>query len=97
MQKQYYVYILTNKPYGTLYVGVTSNLVHRIFQHKEGLAEGFSKKHGLNRLVWYEVHEDAREAITREKLIKKWHRDWKVSLIQSKNANWDDLYESICR
>jgi putative endonuclease len=96
MGKQYYVYILTNKPYGTLNVGVTSNLVQRVFQHKEGLVEGFSKTNGLNRLVWYEVYEDVNAAIANEKKIKKWRRDWKVNVIQRMNPEWKDLYESIC-
>jgi putative endonuclease len=95
MEKQFYVYILTNKPYGTLYVGVTSDLAQRIYQHREGLAEGFSKRHELDRLIWYEVHEDVTQAIAREKRIKKWHRDWKINLIQTTNPDWKDLYDSI--
>jgi putative endonuclease len=90
-----FVYILTNKPYGTLYTGVTSDLVKRVWQHREGLAEGFSKQHGLKTLVWYERHESMLEAIAREKRIKRWHRDWKVNLIQSMNPTWIDLYEQV--
>jgi putative endonuclease len=95
MQRQYYVYLLTNKPWGTLYTGVTNHLVRRTFEHKEGLAEGFTKQHGLKTLVWYEVHEDVTAAITREKQIKRWRRDWKVNLIQAMNPEWRDLYEEI--
>ena len=91
----YFVYLITNKRYGTLYVGVTSDLVKRIYEHRGGLVEGFSKEHDLSRLVWYEAHEDVLAAITREKLIKRWHRDWKMNLIQAGNPKWDDLYESI--
>jgi putative endonuclease len=91
----YFVYLITNKPYGTLYVGVTSDLVKRIYEHQGGFVEGFSKQHKLHRLVWYEVHGDVLAAITREKLIKKWHRDWKMNLIQAINPEWNDLYETI--
>jgi putative endonuclease len=91
----YYVYLLTNKPYGILYTGITNNLVRRIYEHRSGLAEGFSKQHGLDRLIWYEVHQDIIPAIAREKSIKKWRRDWKINLVQAMNANWDDLYDSI--
>ena len=92
-----YVYIMTNKPYGTLYTGVTSDLVKRVWQHREGLADGFTKEHGLKTLVWYERHESMLEAIARDKRIKRWHRDWKVNLIQAMNPSWDDLFESIAR
>ncbi len=91
----YFVYLMTNKPYGTLDVGVTNDLVRRVFEHRNGLAEGFTKEHGLHRLAWYEVHEDVTAAITREKLIKKWRRDWKVNLIEAVNPDWNDLYERI--
>ena len=91
----YNVYLLTNKPYGTLYTGVTNNLVRRTYEHRNGLAEGFSKQHHLHRLVWYEIHEEIISAITREKSIKKWRRDWKVNAIQAMNPKWDDLYDSI--
>ena len=90
-EKQYCVYILASKTYGTLYTGVTSNLVQRIYQHKEGLAEGFTKKYKVHRLVYYEVHLDVYEAITREKRIKKWNRQWKINLIQQSNPQWLDL------
>jgi putative endonuclease len=90
------VYLITNKPYGTLYIGVTSNLVRRVWQHREKLVDGFAKQHDLNRLVWYEVHQTMYDAITREKQIKKWDRDWKVNLIQTHNGSWRDLFTGIC-
>lgn len=97
MDKSSYVYILANKPYGALYVGVTSDLIKRVWQHREGFVSGFTKDAGTKRLVWYEVHADITQAITREKRIKKWRRDWKVNLIQSMNADWRDLHDEICR
>ena len=95
MDRHYYVYILTNKAYGTLYVGITNDLVRRAWEHRNDFVEGFTRTHQLHRLVWYEVHEDVEEAIRREKLIKKWHRDWKVNLIQALNPGWLDLYDEI--
>ena len=95
MDRQFYVYILASAMYGTLYVGVTNNLVRRAWEHKEDVVKGFTQRHGVHRLVWYEVHGSAYEAITREKQIKKWNRDWKVNLIQRTNPGWDDLYEKI--
>jgi putative endonuclease len=92
-----YVYILASQPYGTLYVGVTSDLVKRVWEHKNGFVEGFTKRYGIKRLVWYEQHQSIIEAISREKLIKRWHRDWKVNLIQAMNPNWNDLYEQIVK
>jgi putative endonuclease len=89
------VYILTNKPDGTLYIGVTSNLSARIFQHKNDLVDGFSKKYNLHLLVYYEVHENMYSAITREKCLKKWNREWKIQLIESMNPVWRDLYNEI--
>ena len=95
MERQFYVYMMTNAPYGTLYVGITNDLVRRAWEHREGLVDGFTKKHGLHRLVWYEQHATAYDAISREKLIKKWHRDWKVNLIQALNPEWEDLFEQV--
>jgi putative endonuclease len=95
VQRNGYVYILTNKTYGTLYVGVTSNLPKRIWEHKEKVVPGFSAEHALDRLVWYECHESVFEAIRREKTIKRWHRDWKVNLIQAVNPDWKDLYRDL--
>ncbi len=91
------VYILTNRPYGTLYVGVTADLPRRGWEHRNEFVEGFTKKHGLKRLVWYEQHVSMIEAISREKRIKRWHRDWKVNLIQSSNPTWGDLYKQIAQ
>ena len=88
-------YIMASKPNGTLYVGVTSNLVQRVYQHKHNLIEGFTKKYGVHTLVYFELHGDMHAAITREKQIKKWNRQWKIDLIQSQNPKWVDLWESI--
>ena len=93
--KQYYVYILTNKRNGTLYVGVTSDILKRIYEHKYKLTEGFTEKYDLKQLVFYEIHNDIEEAILREKRIKKWNRQWKINLIQKNNPQWNNLYESI--
>jgi putative endonuclease len=90
-----YVYILCSRTYGTLYVGVTSDLVKRVWQLKNDLVPGFTREHGVHRLVWYETHASILEAIAREKRIKRWHRDWKVNLIQSINPEWRDLYPEI--
>lgn len=95
MDKPSYVYILASRPYGTLYIGITSDLIKRIWQHRETAVASFTKKHSVNRLVWYEIHTDIREAITREKRLKSWNRDWKVNLIQSVNPLWRDLYQEI--
>lgn len=95
MDKPSYVYILASRPYGTLYIGITSDLIKRIWQHREAAVVSFTKKHSVNRLVWYEIHTDIREAITREKRLKSWNRDWKVNLIQSANPTWRDLYQDI--
>jgi putative endonuclease len=93
--KQPAVYILASKRNGTLYIGVTSDLVQRIWQHKNGVVKGFTKNHGVHMLVWYELHEDMESAIIREKRLKKWNRDWKLRLIEEMNPNWEDLYDSI--
>jgi putative endonuclease len=93
--KQYYVYILGSERNGTLYTGVTANLVKRVYEHKNDLADGFTKKYNVHRLVWYEVYGSAETAITREKQIKKWKRDWKLQLIERSNPYWNDLYEDI--
>jgi putative endonuclease len=89
---QYYVYILASQRNGTLYIGVTNNLVRRTWQHREDVVDGFTSKYGVNMLVWYEVHESIEAAITREKQIKKWNRAWKLRLIEESNPNWQDLY-----
>ena len=95
MPETAYVYMMTNQPYGTLYVGVTSNLIKRGWEHRTGAVDGFTKEHDLKRLVWYEQHVSMLEAIAREKRIKRWHRDWKVNLVQAMNPEWEDLYEKI--
>ena len=95
MGRQYFVYILANRLYGTLYTGITNDLVRRVWEHKNGFVDGFTKEHATHSLVWYEVHEDPYEAITREKRIKNWNRDWKINLIQRMNPGWEDLYDAI--
>jgi putative endonuclease len=95
--KQPCVYILSNAVRGTLYVGVTSNLIQRVWQHKQDLVDGFSKQYQVHRLVYYEVHEDMLSAITREKQIKKWNRMWKIRLIEETNSSWQDLYLSLIK
>jgi len=95
--KSGYVYIMASQPNGTLYVGVTSNLVRRVWEHKNDVQEGFTKRYGVHRLVYYEVYDDIREAIVREKRIKKWNRAWKIELIVDVNPKWKDLYEELDR
>jgi putative endonuclease len=97
MDKSAYVYILASRSYGTLNIGVTSDLAGRIWQHREGVVAGFTKEHNIKHLVWYEIHSDITQAITREKQLKRWNRDWKINLIQSTNPAWRDLYARICR
>jgi putative endonuclease len=97
MTKQPAVYILASQHSGTLYIGVTSNLVQRIWQHRSDLVAGFTREHGLHRLVWFEMHESMYAAITREKQLKKWNRAWKIDLIRTHNAQWRDLWDVICR
>ena len=93
MEKAFCVYMLASGRNGTLYAGVTSDLIKRIWQHKEGLVDGFTKEYDVKHLVWYEQHESAEAAIVREKQIKKWNRQWKIELIEKNNPQWDDLYE----
>ena len=95
--KNYYVYILTNKPRGTLYIGMTNNLVRRGYEHRNGLADGFTKKYNLKMLVYFEVFNRVEDAILREKRLKKWNRQWKIDLIEKVNPNWDDLYEKLVK
>ena len=95
MNKQPAVYILASKRNGTLYIVVTSELVKRIWEHKNDMAEGFTKRYGVHRLVWYEVHERMESAIEREKRLKEWKRKWKLELIEKSNPNWQDLYNTI--
>ncbi|MBT3990365.1 MAG: GIY-YIG nuclease family protein [Rhodospirillaceae bacterium] len=93
--KQGYVYILASRRNGTLYIGVTSNLVARIYQHKNNFAEGFTQKHQIHNLVYFEVHDRIEDAIAREKALKFWKRAWKIRLIEENNSEWDDLYDGI--
>lgn len=95
--KNYYVYIVTNKPRGTLYIGMTNNLIRRAYEHRKGLIEGFTKKYNLKRLVYYEVFDRVEDAILREKRLKKWNRQWKIDLIEKVNPNWNDLYEKLVK
>ena len=90
-----WIYIMTNRPNGTLYVGVTSDLARRAWEHREGVIDGFTKQYGLKRLVLVERYDDIRLAIQREKNLKHWPRTWKVRLIQAQNPNWDDLYNQL--
>jgi putative endonuclease len=90
-----YVYIVTNKPHGTLYVGITSNLVQRIYQHKQGTIDSFTKKYKLTKLVYYEIHDSIYSAITREKSMKRWLRKWKIAIVERRNKDWQDLYYYI--
>ncbi len=92
-----YVYILTNRPNGVLYVGVTSDLVRRVFEHQSGFVEGFTRRYGLKRLVYFEWFDDIRDAIQREHNIKHWPRAWKVRMIVGSNPGWDDLYHTIAQ
>ena len=95
--KEYYVYILANKRGGVLYLGTTNDLMRRVYEHRQGLVEGFTKKYCIDRLVYYEQTNDVMSAITREKQIKKWNRKWKIRLIEKCNPRWEDLYEQYIR
>ncbi len=95
MRLQFYVYILASRRNGTLYVGVTSKLVKRIWEHKNNIVEGFTKRCGVHMLLWYKIHEDMLNAITREKAIKEWKRKWKLELIEKTNPEWRDLYPEL--
>jgi len=95
MDKYPAVYIMASKRNGTLYIGVTSNLVKRVWEHKNDMVAGFTKRYGVHQLVWYEIHENMESALTREKRLKDWKRKWKVELIESKNPTWQDLYQLI--
>ncbi|HNO75478.1 MAG TPA: GIY-YIG nuclease family protein [Nitrosomonas mobilis] len=95
MEKQPAVYILASRYNGTLYIGVTSNLIQRIWQHKNDLVEGFTEKYGVHSLVYYELHEQMLAAIEREKQLKKWNRQWKINLIEKVNPLWKDLWLDI--
>ena len=91
----FYVYMLANKPYGTLYTGVTSDLLRRIWEHKNKVVPGFTRRYGVDRLVWVEAHESHEAALRREKQIKEWKREWKINLIERENRHWLDLTPTL--
>lgn len=93
--KQYYVYILASKREGVLYIGVTGNLVKRVWEHKNNIQEGFTKRYFVHKLVYFETTSDVESAIQRETQLKRWKRDWKIQLIEKNNPNWEDLYLKI--
>jgi putative endonuclease len=95
--KCYWVYIPASQIGGTLYIGVTNNLVRRVYEHRMGLVEGFTKQYGVHRLVYFEQFDDIEQAILREKRLKSWKRAWKIQLIEENNPNWDDLYPRIAQ
>ena len=97
MERHPAIYIVTNQRNGTLYIGVTSNLPARIWAHRHDVVPGFTRRHGTHRLVYFEMHESMLAAITREKQLKEWRREWKLQLIESVNPEWEDLWEVICR
>ncbi len=93
--KKYYIYILASKRNGTLYIGITNHIARGIYEHRNNLVEGFTKKYGVHRLVYVEVYHDVRDALKREKKLKKWNRAWKIVLIEKENPEWSDLYETL--
>lgn len=95
MDKTYYVYMLASKRKGTLYIGVTNDLARRVYEHREGIIDGFTKTHGVKRLVWFETMSSIDAAIQREKNLKHWVRKWKIQLIEKDNPEWRDLYDEI--
>ncbi len=95
MARAYWVYILASKIGGTLYIGVTNDLVRRVYEHRTDAVDGFSKRYGIHRLVYYEPFDQIEFAIRREKRLKKWTRAWKIALIEERNPNWDDLFPAI--
>jgi putative endonuclease len=94
-EKNFFVYILSSRRNGTLYIGVTSDLLKRIYEHRHGLLEGFTKRYNIKNLVYFEPHDSAEDAIKREKNMKEWKRAWKIELIEKDNPEWLDLYESL--
>ena len=95
MDRRYWVYMLASRHNGTLYIGATSDLINRVWQHKNRVVEGFSKQYDIDRLVWFEEQSDAYSMVTRERQLKKWNREWKVRLIEERNPEWHDLYASL--
>ena len=92
----YYVYILASRKDGAIYIGMTNDIVRRIYEHRTKAVPGFTSKYNITRLVWFEIYDDPISAISREKELKKWKRGWKTELIEAQNPAWEDLYESIC-
>ncbi|WP_394727470.1 GIY-YIG nuclease family protein [Altererythrobacter sp. GH1-8] len=97
MNKGGFVYIMASRRNGTIYIGVTSDLPKRAWEHREGIIEGFTKKYGCKMLVWFEQHDDIEEAIRRERQLKEWKRAWKLRVIEEMNPDWDDLFELVCK
>ena len=95
MNENYYIYILASRKNGVIYIGVTNNLIRRVYEHKNSLVEGFTKKYNVKTLVYYEVHKDIKQAIIREKRLKEWKRQWKIDLIEQTNPEWKDLYNDL--
>lgn len=95
--RTYFIYMLASKRNGTLYTGITNDLIRRVYEHKEGIVQGFTRKYDVTRLVYYEETNDVTEAITREKRIKKWNRRWKIDLIEQHNPGWKDLYNDLIK
>ena len=95
MMRKPCVYILASRRNGTLYIGATSNLVERVWQHKNDLLEGFTKRYGVHILMWYEIHDTMQGAIVRERALKEWKRVWKLRLIEESNPKWEDLYDTL--
>ena len=96
MIMNYYVYIIASRKDGAIYLGVTNDIIRRVYEHRTKAARGFSSQYNITRLVWFEIYDDPISAISREKQLKKWKRNWKVQLIEARNPKWEDLYESIC-
>ncbi len=92
----YYVYILASRKDGAIYIGMTNDIVRRVYEHRIKAVPGFTSKYNITRLVWFEIYEDPISAISREKELKKWKQAWKIELIEAQNPHWNDLYESIC-
>jgi putative endonuclease len=97
VERCHWVYILASRIGGTLYIGVTNNLVRRVYEHRMGLVEGFTKQYGIHRQVYFEQYDSIEQAVLREKRLKKWNRAWKIQLIEENNPNWDDLYPRIAQ
>ncbi len=91
----FFIYILSNKPKGVLYIGMTNNLIKRVYEHKQKTIEGFTKRYNVTKLVYIEEYSHPNQAIAREKQLKNWHREWKINLIESINPTWEDLYDSV--